>query len=136
MLGKIEGRRRRGQERIRWLDGITDSTDMNLGANSGRRPGTVEPGSCSPWGHEESDTTWWLSNSSSTASTGQSESESQPGSKGGENRCQISRRRYRSDSIAHADRERWRLGFFFFFFSIFQKYSPPQIKLSNFYVIT
>ena len=30
MLGKIEGRRRRGQQRIRWLDGITDSTDMNL----------------------------------------------------------------------------------------------------------
>ena len=31
MLGKIEGRRRRGQQRIRWLDGITDSTDMSLG---------------------------------------------------------------------------------------------------------
>ena len=31
MLGKIEGKRRRGQQRIRWLDGITDSTDMNLG---------------------------------------------------------------------------------------------------------
>ena len=30
MLGKIEGRRRRGQQRIRWLDGITDSTDMSL----------------------------------------------------------------------------------------------------------
>ena len=30
MLGKAEGRRRRGQERMRWLDGITDSTDMNL----------------------------------------------------------------------------------------------------------
>ena len=30
MLGKIEARRRRGQERIRWLDGITDSMDMNL----------------------------------------------------------------------------------------------------------
>ena len=30
MLGKIEGRRRRGQQRIRWLDGITDSMDMNL----------------------------------------------------------------------------------------------------------
>ena len=30
MLGKIEGRRRRGSQRMRWLDGITDSTDMNL----------------------------------------------------------------------------------------------------------
>ena len=31
MLGKIEGRRRRGQQRIKWLDGITDSMDMGLG---------------------------------------------------------------------------------------------------------
>ena len=31
MLGKIEGRRRRGQERMKWLDGITDSMDMGLG---------------------------------------------------------------------------------------------------------
>ena len=31
MLGKIEGRRRRGQQRMRWLDGIIDSTDMGLG---------------------------------------------------------------------------------------------------------
>ena len=31
MLGKIEGRRRRGQQKMRWLDGITDSVDMGLG---------------------------------------------------------------------------------------------------------
>ena len=30
MLGKIEGRKRRGQQRLRWLDGVTDSMDMNL----------------------------------------------------------------------------------------------------------
>ena len=31
MLGKIEGRRRRGQQKMRWLDGITDTTDMGFG---------------------------------------------------------------------------------------------------------
>jgi len=36
MLGKIEGRRKRGQQRMRWLDGITDAMNMNLGTNFGR----------------------------------------------------------------------------------------------------
>ena len=31
MLGKVEGKRRRGQQRMKWLDGITDSVNMNLG---------------------------------------------------------------------------------------------------------
>ena len=34
MLGKIEGKKRRGQQRMRWLDGITDSMDMNLNSGS------------------------------------------------------------------------------------------------------
>ena len=45
MLGKIEGRRRRGQQRMRWLDGIIDSIDMGLGGLQelvmDRRPGVL-----------------------------------------------------------------------------------------------
>ena len=48
MLGKIEDRRRRGRQRKRWLDAITDSMDMQiLGDSEG--PGSLE--CCSPWGH-------------------------------------------------------------------------------------
>ena len=43
MLGKIESKRRRGWQRIRWLDSITNSIDMNL-SNSGRQWRTEEPG--------------------------------------------------------------------------------------------
>ena len=50
MLGKIEGRRRRGQQRIRWLDGITDLIDMSLSK-------LQELVMDSPWGHKESDMT-------------------------------------------------------------------------------
>ena len=56
MLGKIEGRRRRGRQRIRWLDDITDSVDefeQTLGENEGQ--GILE--CCDPWGSKESDTT-------------------------------------------------------------------------------
>ena len=46
MLGKTEGRRRRGQQRIRWLDGITDSMDMSLGTHGSwlwtGRPGVLQ----------------------------------------------------------------------------------------------
>ena len=90
MLGKIEGRSRRGWQRMRWLDGITDSMDMNLGklrelvmnreawcaavhgVTKSRTRLSVgdEQGSlvcCSSWGHKESDTTErlnWSINSS------------------------------------------------------------------------
>ena len=64
MLGKIEGRRRRGWQRMRWLDGITDSMDMSLSTLQelvmNREGGLV---CCSPWGHKESDTTERLNNS-------------------------------------------------------------------------
>ena len=56
MLGKIEGRRRRGRQRMKWLDGITDSMGMSeeaLGVGDGQG-GLV----CrSPWGRKELDTT-------------------------------------------------------------------------------
>ena len=62
MLGKIEDRSRRGQQRMRWLDGITDSMDMSLG--DGERQGSVV---CYiPWGHKESGTTEKLKNNNNS----------------------------------------------------------------------
>ena len=56
MLGKIEGGRRRGRQRMRWLDGITGSMDMGLGE---LRELVMDRGlaCCSSWGHKESNTT-------------------------------------------------------------------------------
>ena len=57
ILGKIEGRRRSGRQRMRWLDGIINKMDMN----SSRLQEIVKDReawqSCSPWGRQESDTT-------------------------------------------------------------------------------
>ena len=57
MLGKIEGRRRRGQHRIRWLDGITDSIDTSLSKLQEFVDGQGGLVCCSSWGHKELDTT-------------------------------------------------------------------------------
>ena len=56
MLGKIEGRRRRRRQRIRWLDGITDSMDMGLGG-PGVGDGQGGLACCGSWGCKEPDTT-------------------------------------------------------------------------------
>ena len=56
MLGRIEGGRRRGRQRMRWLDSITDSMDMSLSKfQESEGPGSLV--CCNPWGYKESDTT-------------------------------------------------------------------------------
>ena len=59
MVGKIDGRNRRGQQRIRCLDGITNSVDMNL-SKLQVWDGHGALSCCSPWDHKESDMTEWL----------------------------------------------------------------------------
>jgi len=57
MLAKIEGRRRRGQERMRWLDGITDLMDIEFEQVPGVGNGQGSLACCSPWDYKESDMT-------------------------------------------------------------------------------
>ena len=63
MLGKVEGRRRREQQRMRWLDGITDSMDMSpFEQTPGDSEGQESLVSRGPWARKESDTTERLNN--------------------------------------------------------------------------
>ena len=64
MLGKIEGRRRRGQQRMRWLDGITDSVDINLGKLREMVRDRKAWSAASPWALKKEDMTRQLNNNS------------------------------------------------------------------------
>ena len=57
MLGKIEGRRRRGQQKMRWLDGYHQLNEHEFEQTLGDSEGQESLVCCSPWGHKELDTT-------------------------------------------------------------------------------
>ena len=67
MLGKIEGKRRRRQQKMRWLDGITDSMGMSL-TNSGRYKGQGSLACCSSQGRKEKNMTYGLNNNNNKPS--------------------------------------------------------------------
>ena len=60
MLGKIEGRRRKEQQRMRWLDGQPNGHECKQTPGDGEGQGSLV--CCSPWGRKESDTTEQLNN--------------------------------------------------------------------------
>ena len=62
MLGKMEGKRRRGRQRMRWLESITDSVDMNFRKLWGGSGGQRSLACYTPWGFKELDMTERLSN--------------------------------------------------------------------------
>ena len=79
VLGKIEDRRRRGQQRMRWLDGVTDSMDMGLGGlqelvmdswHAAVGDGQGGLACCGSWGCKESDTTKQLNGTELNNSSG------------------------------------------------------------------
>ena len=65
MLGKIEGKRRRGWQRMRWSDSITDSTDMNLSKLQEIGKDSEAWRAAVLWDHKESETTKQLNNNNS-----------------------------------------------------------------------
>ena len=66
VLGKIEGRREMGRQRMRWLNGIPDSMDMEFEQVLGIDEGQGSLVCCSPWGHKEPDMTEGLNNNNNS----------------------------------------------------------------------